>query len=141
MQEVGLVSGSIPKARQIFSLTGFNTRSFQPVLSRYTDCAIGRVIKNAKLYVFSHLYKDFYQTNTQYSNVLRGILSNFCTVRTILFDSIIVGKELWKMTNHELDQRSLHQSIAVSVKRKLSLSGMANVRTKGEYTDCGVGVG
>lgn len=45
------------------------------------------------------------------------------------------------MTNRELDQRSLHQSIALNVKRQLSLACMANVRTKGQFTYCDVGVG
>jgi len=37
------------------------------------------------------------------------------TEKAILFDSVIVRKELWKMTNHELYQRSLHQSIPINV--------------------------
>jgi hypothetical protein len=78
VQEAGLASGPIPKARQI---SGFNSLSFQPVVSRYTDYAIGRLIKNAKFYVFSHSNKDFYQPHTRYSNALREILSNFLTDR------------------------------------------------------------
>ena len=73
VQEAGLTSGPIQKARQI-SLSGFNTRSFLPAVSRYTDCAIGRLIKNSKLCVFSHSYKDSYMPHTRYSKVLKGIL-------------------------------------------------------------------